>query len=44
MPVTFSPTVRYPKSFGCNTYGLPRKYYKQKTYTIATPFRCNTYK
>jgi len=43
-PVTFSPTLRLRKSFSCNTYGLPRKCCKQKTYGRAKPFRCNTYK
>jgi len=32
------------KSFNCNTYGSPRKCCKQKTYGLAKPFRCNTYK
>ena len=32
------------KSFSCNTYGSPRKCCKQKTYGLAKPFRCNTYK
>ena|ERR1700687_1551356 len=32
------------KSFTCNTYGPPRKCCKQKTYSLAKPFRCNTYK
>src|SRR6266851_10003998 len=32
------------KSFSCNTYGSPRKCCKQKTYGLANPFRCNTYK
>jgi hypothetical protein len=32
------------KSFSCNTYGSPRKCCKQKTYRLAKPFRCNTYK
>ncbi len=32
------------KSFSCNTYGPPRKCCKQKTYGLAKPFRCNTYK
>ena len=27
-----------------NTYGSPRKCCKQKTYSLAKPFRCNTYK
>ncbi len=31
-------------SFSCNTYGPPRKCCKQKTYGLAKPFRCNTYK
>src|SRR5712692_3647389 len=30
--------------FSCNTYGPPRKCCKQKTYGLAKPFRCNTYK
>src|SRR5260370_24917659 len=39
------PTVHYcSKSFSCNTYGSPRKCCKQKTYGMAKPFRCNTYK
>ncbi len=33
-----------PKSFSCNTYGPPRQCCKQKTYSLAKPFRCNTYK
>src|SRR6266478_4973292 len=33
-----------PKAFSCNTYGSPRKCCKQKTYSRAKPFRCNTYK
>ncbi len=32
------------KSFSCNTYVPPRKCCKQKTYVLAKPFRCNTYK
>src|SRR6266481_1061206 len=32
------------KSFTCNTYGSPRKCCKQRTYVLAKPFRCNTYK
>jgi len=32
------------KSFSCNTYALPHKCCKQKTYISAKPFRCNTYK
>jgi len=32
------------KSFSCNTYGSPRKCCKQKTYSMAKPFKCNTYK
>ena len=32
------------KSFRNNTYGSPRKCCKQKTYGMAKPFRCNTYK
>src|SRR5882762_7970089 len=31
-------------SFTCNTYEPPRKCCKQKTYVLAKPFRCNTYK
>src|SRR5258708_25825687 len=42
--VTFSPPLRFHKSFRCNTYRHPRKCCKQKTYGIAKPFRCNTYK
>ena len=48
-PVTATPerTVLTPychKSFSCNIYGSPRKCCKQKTYGLAKPFRCNTYK
>jgi hypothetical protein len=32
------------KSFSCNTYVLPHKCCKQKTYISAKPFSCNTYK
>src|SRR5216683_4474918 len=32
-----------PKSFICNTYALPRKCCKQKTYDRAKSFSCNTY-
>src|SRR6267378_1573144 len=32
------------KSFSCNTYGSPPKYYRQKTYGVAKLFRCHTYK
>src|SRR5713226_5250583 len=32
------------KSFSCNTYGSPCKCCRQKTYGLARPFRCNTYK
>ncbi len=32
------------KSFSCNTYGLPCKCCKQKTYGLAKPFRCSTYR
>ena len=42
--ITFSPTIRSHKSFSCNTYEFPRKCCKQKTYSMAKPFRCNTYK
>ena len=42
--VTLSPTLRPRKSFRCNTYVLPRKYCKQKTYGRTKFFRCNTYK
>jgi hypothetical protein len=42
--VTFSPTARSSNSFSCNTYGFLRKCCKQKTYTMAKSFRCNTYK
>ncbi len=31
-------------SFSCNTYGPSRKCCKQKTYVLANPFKCNTYK
>ncbi len=44
LPLTFSPTVRLRKSFSRNTYRSPRKCCKQKTYGMAKPFRCNTYK
>src|SRR6266436_6387892 len=37
-------TPYWLKSFSCNTYGTPRKCCKQKTYGLAKPFRCNTYK
>ncbi|SRR6267142_219150 len=43
-PITFSPTLRPRKSFSGNTYGLPRKCCKQKTYGRAKSFICNTYK
>jgi hypothetical protein len=48
-PVTATPlhSVLAPycfKSFSCNTYGSPHKCCKQKTYGLAKPFRCNTYK
>jgi hypothetical protein len=33
-----------PNLFSCNTYGHSRKCCKQKTYGMAKPFRCNTYK
>ena len=42
--ITFSPTLRFPKSFRCNAYGNPRKCCKQKTYAPAKRFGCNTYK
>ena len=42
--VTLSPTLRPRKSFRCNTYELPRKCCKQKTYGGTKSFRCNTYK
>src|SRR6267143_2242730 len=32
------------RSFSCNTYESHRKCCKQKTYGLAKPFRCNTYK
>src|SRR5712692_10909067 len=32
------------KSFSCNTYRPPRKCCKQRTYSLAKFFRCNTYK
>jgi len=38
------PYFLFSKSFSCNTYGSPRKCCKQKTYALAKPFRCNTYK
>ena len=43
-PITFLPTPRPRKSFIGNTYGSPRKCCKQKTYDLAKPFSCNTYK
>src|SRR6266478_115916 len=42
-PVGVTAPSRF-KSFSCNTYGSPRKCCKQKTYSQAKPFRCNTYK
>src|SRR6266850_4559784 len=42
--VTFSPTLRPRKSFSGNTYGLPLKCCKQKTYGRSKSFICNTYK
>jgi hypothetical protein len=42
--VTFSPTLRPHNSFTFNTYGLPCKCCKQKTYGKPNSFRCNTYK
>ena len=42
--VTFLPTLRPRKFFSCNTYGIPRKCCKQKTYGKAKSFTCNTYK
>ena len=42
--VALSPTLRPRKSFRCNTYELPRKCCKQKTYGGTKSFRCNTYK
>src|SRR5712664_4960428 len=38
------PFSLFLKSFSRNTYGPPRKCCKQKTYGLAKPFRCNTYK
>src|SRR5712664_2825017 len=38
------PSFVFRKSFSCKIYGSPRKCYKQKTYSRAKPFRCNTYK
>ena len=38
------PFSLFLKSFSRNTYGSPRKCCKQKTYGMAKPFRCNTYK
>jgi len=41
--------VGYPRrcvssnSFQCHIYGPPRKCGKQKTYSMAKPFRCNIY-
>src|SRR5260370_16912711 len=43
-PVALSSKLRPRKPFRCNTYGLPRKCCKQKTYSMAKSFRCNTYK
>ena len=43
LPVTPPPTPS-PKLFISNTYALPRKCCKQKTYSIGNSFRCNTYK
>src|SRR5207245_1219011 len=44
-PFTFNlQPLRPPKSCSCKTYGSPRKRCKQKTYGLAKPFRCNTYK
>jgi hypothetical protein len=40
----FCTILVHPKSFRCNTYGSPRKCCKQKTYGLAKPFRCSTYK
>ena len=42
--VALSRTDHLHKSFSCNIYGSPRKCCKQKTYGLAKPFRCNTYK
>jgi len=44
LAVAFSPTAPSPNPFSCNTYGLPRKCCKQKTYGRAKSFSCNTYK
>ncbi len=38
------PYLFLSKSFICNTYASPRKCCKQKTYGLAKPFRCNTYR
>ncbi len=38
------PYFLFSKSFICNTYASPRKCCKQKTYGLAKPFRCNTYR
>jgi hypothetical protein len=38
------PYLLFSKFFICNTYESPRKCCKQKTYGVAKPFRCNTYK
>ena len=38
------PFSLFLKSFSRNTYGSTRKCCKQKTYGLAKPFRCNTYK
>src|SRR5882724_5766002 len=43
-PVTSSPILRPRKSFCGNTYGIPRKCCKQKTYGKAKSFTCTTYK
>src|SRR6266481_4685784 len=42
--VTPKRKTRHSNSFSCNTYGIPRKCCKQKTYGGPNSFRCNTYK
>ena len=42
--ISLGPHFPFPKSFSCNTYVAPGKCCKQKTYSLAKPFRCNTYK
>jgi hypothetical protein len=44
LAISLPPYFLFSKSFICNTYASPRKCCKQKTYGLAKPFRCNTYK